>query len=327
MKKSLIALLISSVVFLSACDDKEKTQQATQEISQLKSDLEHTKTELGKANSEIVALKAQLEKVQSEFPALNVEIETIFNKKEILKHEQDPQQKDEFFNPESSVFLAVSMPKTNVEWLNNLLYDQLIKSLEARINSETDEQRSVLVEKGKERETALKLLQEKYERELSSAKEEQLPGFSEIVDSVYLWQRNNIVAFLQEQTNYNGGSRLMSWRDYLNIDKNKRIIIKLSDLLSDKSQKALHDILWRSYVNAWEEKTGDSKDMSIEKGDLTFSENFYFSDQGITFVYPPYSLGHNYILGEFELTLPWEIVNPHLPKEYQFQVSDFYSEF
>lgn len=85
MKKSLIALLISSVVFLSACDDKEKTQQATQEISQLKSDLEHTKTELGKANSEIVALKAQLEKVQSEFPALNVEIETIFNKKEILK--------------------------------------------------------------------------------------------------------------------------------------------------------------------------------------------------------------------------------------------------
>ena len=51
MKKSLLAILISSIVLLAACDDKEnqaKWQQAEQKILQLQTELKNTQDELAK---------------------------------------------------------------------------------------------------------------------------------------------------------------------------------------------------------------------------------------------------------------------------------------
>ena len=316
MKKSFIAIAISSVIFLSACDDKEKkaltaqVQQSTQEIAQLKSDLEK--------------IKGELEKAKSEFPALKVEIETIFNKEEVVKHKKEANENNEYFIEETPVHLGVSLPKTNVEWLDSLIYSDFIQNRSGEFDDKGNKISHLKVEKGKERETALNILQKEFDAMISEAKENPTGGYTETMYSNYSSQRHNIVVFSQFYHSYMGGAHGMYSTKYLNIDTDKRAIIKLSDLLSEKEQETLKENLWNRYFEYWQQLLGDNSEPFATKAELVFSDEFYFSDAGLTFVYAPYALGP-FVMGEIELTLGWEEVNQYLPKEYQRQIG--YSEF
>lgn len=332
MKKSFIAIAISSVIFLSACDDKEKNaltaqvQQSTQEVSQLKSDLEKTKAELDKASKELVVLKAEAEKAKSAFPALRVEIETLFDKKEVVKHKKDPNSDDEFFREETPIHLGITMPKTSVKWLNVLLYNHFIQNWGGEFDAQGNKVLPPKVEKGKERETALKILQKQFDAMIADAKENPAIGYMEVMNSHYVYQRNNLVVFSQFHNSYTGGAHGMYSTRYLNIDTDKQVIIKLSDLLSEKEQATLKETLWNHYVEEWKQLSGDNSDPFTTKADLTFSDEFYFSESGITFVYPPYALGP-FVMGEIELTLYWDEIRAFLPKEYQYRTDNIDSEY
>ncbi len=322
MKKSFIAIAISSVIFLSACDDKEKNaltaqvQQSTQEISQLKSDLEKTKAELDKASKELVDLKAEAEKAKSAFPSLKVEIEKLFDKKDVVKHKKDPNSDDEFFREETLVQVGITLPKTNIEWLDTLIYNEFIQNWSGEFDAQGNKIPVPKVEKGKERETALKVIQKQFDAMIADAKENPAIAYTEVMNSNYVYQRNNLVVFSQFYNSYTGGAHGMYSTTYLNIDTDKQAIIKLSDLLSEKEQAALKETLWNRYVDEWALLSGDNSEPFSAKAELTFSEEFYFSESGITFVYPPYALGP-FVMGEIELTLYWGEINEFLPKEYQ----------
>ncbi|AUI65094.1 MULTISPECIES: RsiV family protein [Glaesserella] len=331
MKKSLIALLVSSVFLLSACDDKEKNalmaqvQQSTQEVTQLKSDVEKAKTELADANKSIAELTVQVEKAKSVFPALKVEIETIFDKKEIVKHKKDPNEENDFFREETPVQLGVTMPKTNVEWINELIYAEFIQNWGRSFDAQGNKVPPAKADKGKEKEMALTILQKQLNEMIASAKEDSAIALTEVLESNYLWQRNNLVLFSQVHQSYTGGAHGMHWVRYLNIDVDKRIILTISDLFSEKNQNAIQEKLWNRYVEQWYEMTGE-KETFTAKADFELSGEFYFSEEGLTFAYPPYSLGP-YAMGDIYLTLYWDEINPYLAKEYQQTSSRINAEF
>lgn len=318
MKKSLIAIAISSVIFLSACNDKEKSDSTTQ--------AQQSTSELAQLKSELAQTKAELENVKSQFPALKVEIETIFDKKEVVKHTRGPGEEEEYFIDATPVQLGVTIPKTNVTWLNDLLYTKFVQDWGIEFDERGNPISYPKIEKGKEREMALNILQKMFEAMLADGKANPSLGYTEVMNSNYVSQRNNIVTFSQFHNSYTGGAHGMYHTEYLNIDTDKRKIISLSDLFSPQEQVALKENLWNQYVDEWYKLTGDNSQPFVYKQDLVFSEQFYFSDFGITFVYAPYEVGP-FAMGEIEVSLSWHEINDYLPKEYQQQINYIESDF
>ncbi|MDG6828962.1 DUF3298 domain-containing protein [Glaesserella parasuis] len=287
--------------FLSACDDKEKNTLAAQ---------------VQQSAQEIFQLKSELEKAKSAFPTLKVEIETLFDKKEVVKHKKDPNESDEFFREKTPVHLGITLPKTNIEWLDALIYHDFIQNWSGEFDAQGNKISPPKVEKGKELEMVLKAIQKQFDVMIAEAKEYPAIGYTEVMNSNYVYQRNNLVVFSQFYNIYTGGAHGMYSTRYLNIDTDKQAIIKLVDLLSEKEQAALKETLWNRYVGEWMLLSGGNSEPFTAKAELIFSDEFYFSESGITFVYPPYALGP-FVMGEVELTLYWSEINEFLPKEYQ----------
>ena len=115
MKKTLVAALISSVILLTGCQDKDteaKIKQLNQTVAQLST--ENTK------------LKEQIEKT---VPAIFVENDEIFNQSEIIKH---PKSKEDYQPEETKIEYSISTIKTNIDWLNDLLWKKLTENEETK---------------------------------------------------------------------------------------------------------------------------------------------------------------------------------------------------
>lgn len=152
-----------------------------------------------------------------------------------------------------------------------------------------------------------------YQEQLQSAKEDKNIGLEFLVTTYYAGQRNNIVTFTQINYSYTGGAHSSYYTKYLNVDVNKKAVIQLGDLVSPKNQAKLRDILWE-YRGYHLNKNGNF-DGFVEKDDFFVSDQFYFTSDSITFVYPEYI---GYFSGdEIELTVSLYTINELLNPEYQ----------
>ncbi|GAB1673998.1 RsiV family protein [Mannheimia haemolytica] len=324
MKKSLLALLIGSVFLISACEDGKMTQtvlEAEKQIVQLGTELKNAQADLAKKEAEVAELsgvKAENEKLKSELEnaqqntALNVEIVKIFDKKEVIKHQVDPKQ--EFAIEESTVSAFVSLPKTNFDWLNQLLINQAYDYNEEqgrKLKNPTEE------EFKKHREAV-------YQGLVESVKTEPAIGYDDHISSAFIGQRNNIATFTMMHYTYMGGAHGMHYTQYINVDLAKKAIIGLNDLISPKNQVQLKDILWENYSSVRVDENGNYNGFA-DKKEFRISDQFYFTPHGIAFVYPPYELGA-YAEGDIEVEADWYLINKLLNSEYQRGEKDGFFE-
>lgn len=306
--KKLLLLSLSVLFVLTGCDDQTagKLLEAEKQIVQLQTDFNATQESLMKVETELRQLKPEyeaLKKSQAEFPTLRVEIVKLVDKSETLKFEKDPNE--EFAPEEGRVSLFASVPQTQVEWLNQLLWKAFMQLSFA----EAAPQEVSL--------TAYKAyLEKEYEKMVNQAKEEKPVGFSLSLSSDYGWARNHILAFSVMIESYTGGAHGTHAIHYLNIDTDKKIQIKLNDLVSPQNQEKFKALLWQSYQTNREETF-------IERKDFRIVDNFYFTGAGITFVYPLYELGP-YVEGQVEVFLSWAEANPYLNPSYQRTAKDGY---
>lgn len=324
MKKSLLALLISSVFMIAGCEDGKMTQtvlEAEKQIVQLGNELKSTKdalekkelelAELSEVKAENENLKAELEKAQKNM-ALHVEIVNIFDKKDVIKHQVDA--KEEFAITESKVSSFVSLPKTNFDWLNQLLINQAYDYNEEKgrkLKNPTEE------EFKNYRESV-------YQDLVESAKTEPAIGYDDHIYSTFVGQRNNIATFIMTSYSYAGGAHGMHYTRYINVDLDKKAEIKLNDLISQQNQAELKQILWKNYSSTRVDESGKYNGFGNEK-EFRLSEQFYFSPSGIVFVYPPYELG-SYAEGNVEVEAGWYSVNKLLNSDYQVGEKDGFFE-
>ncbi|QIM62311.1 hypothetical protein A1D29_02775 [Pasteurellaceae bacterium Orientalotternb1] len=249
MKKVLLALLMA-MFSLSGCDQKtaQKLRVAEQRVTELESELAILRTQ-----------NANLP-----FPALQVEIVEFFNRSETVNAEQVP-------TVEAQV--SVSRAKTGVEWLDLLLLKEAV--LHFRID-EVD--LYPFTEK-----KVIEFFNDLFEENKYFAKRENMTHFDDVRFS-YVGQRHHIVTFKLQRYGYAGGASTSGYEVYVNVDTNKKAVIRPEDLVAEVNAEKL----WALLDKYDEKQNGEDSDLKLSDGyyrQATYS--FYFTEYGVNFVLSP----------------------------------------
>ena len=283
MKKLLVSALAVAGLTLTGCNDEEKNalseqvKKQTQTIEQL--------------NAQVNTLQRQVLDL-AENQAIRVEPEVLFEKSESIKFDKTPSESSDDYAPESGeAKVSVKALKTNMDWLTDLLVNELIRQFtaEGKVKIENKQQ-------------FVEYLQTLYVDSVQEVKEFELIGISTNVDVEFLGQRENIATFTMGYHHYSGGAHGMYSTQFVNIDLDKKAVIRLDDVFTKAEQNKVKALLWEIYQNESRGDNGERQEPFTAKADFYLSDNFYFSQDGIVFVYPPYALGP-YAAGEKELRL------------------------
>ena len=265
MKKTLVAALISSVILLAGCQDKDteaKIKQLNQTVAQLSA--ENTK------------LKEQIEKT---VPAIFVENDEIFNQSEIIKH---PKSKEDYQPEETKIEYSISTIKTNIDWLNDLLWKKLTE------NEET---------KNISREQFVARYQTAFEEDKKEVKETPSFGISHSMWTDFIAQKEKLATFAISYYNYEGGAHGIEGNRYFTIDLTTRHILTLNDLFNEKDLPKVKTLLWEQYNNSNKEY-----EPLIGADSFNLSNNIYLDSRGVHFIYDVYEIAP-YAAGEQDLLL------------------------
>lgn len=275
MKKSIIPLIIATSL-LVACNDKEHNELSNK---------------LKQSEILVAQLQNQVKQLQEEaqtFPSLQVKIYPLFNKNKTIKFNNNE------FISEGTIDISVNIPETGIEWLDSLFIEKLYRE-NNKGNSEklTDKPTKKIL---------LQQFENIYSEFVKEMNEYPVIEYSYEKTFEYIGQRNNIITFLDSTYYFGGGAHGIYHLNYFSIDTNKRTIISLSDIVSKKEQEKLKNILWQNYID---NHSDENKETFTSQEDFYISESFYFTMEGIKFVYPPYALGP-YAAGDITLTAYWE---------------------
>ena len=265
MKKTLVAALISSVILLTSCQDKdteEKIKQLNQTVAQLSA--ENTK------------LKEQIEKT---VPAIFVENDEIFNQSEIIKH---PKSKEDYQPEETKIEYSISTIKTNIDWLNDLLWKKL---------TENEEMKNI------SREQFVARYQTAFEEDKKEVKETPSFGISHSMWTDFIAQKEKLATFAISFYDYEGGAHGIEGNRYFTIDLTTRHILTLNDLFNEKDLPKVKTLLWEQYNNSNKEY-----EPVIGVDSFNLSNNIYLDSKGVHFIYDVYEIAP-YAAGEQDLLL------------------------
>ena len=276
MKKTFISALILTALFtVTGCEDKEAKatiEQQTQTIAQL--------------TAENTQLKAEKEKAEKVIPAIFAEKDVIFEKVEKIKYSKS--QERWFSSDEGEVNISLLGLKTNVAWLNDLLWSELVKNDFGENVSKTRDQ---MLSKYK---TIWNDVKESLE------KEPEL-GFSRNTWMMFVGQKEKLATFAIRYYSYTGGAHGLGGSEYLTIDMTTHKVLTLSDIIEQKKLPEVKELLWSFYTDYGRIK---DEEAFTKKTDFDVSKNFYLAHDGIHFIYHEYEIA-SYAAGEQDLVIPW----------------------
>lgn len=276
MKKTLISALILTALFTATgCEDKEAKAtiaQQTQTIAQL--------------TAENTQLKAEKEKAEKVIPAIFAEKDVIFEKVEKIKYSKS--QERLFSSDEVEIDISLLGLKTNIDWLDELLWSELVKKEFGEDAPKTREQ--VLTEY----KTIWNDVKESLE------KEPEL-GFSRNSWMLFVGQKEKLATFAVRYYSYTGGPHGVGGDEYLTVDMSTHKVLTLSDIIDQKKLPEVKELLWRFYTRSGRIK---DEDAFTKKTDFDVSKNFYLAHDGIHFIYHEYEIA-SYAEGEQDLVISW----------------------
>ena len=276
MKKTFISALILTALFtVTGCEDKEAKatiEQQTQTIAQL--------------TAENTQLKAEKEKAEKVIPAIFAEKDVIFEKVEKIKYSKS--QERWFSSDEGEVNISLLGLKTNVAWLNDLLWSELVKNDFGENVSKTRDQ---MLSKYK---TIWNDVKESLE------KEPEL-GFSSNTWMMFVGQKEKLATFAVRYYSYTGGPHGVGGNVYLTVDMTTHKVLTLSDIIEQKKLPEVKELLWSFYTDYGRIK---DEEAFTKKTDFDVSKNFYLAHDGIHFIYHEYEIA-SYAAGEQDLVIPW----------------------
>ena len=276
MKKTFISALILTALFTATgCEDKEAKAtiaQQTQTIAQL--------------TAENTQLKAEKEKAEKVIPAIFAEKDVIFEKVEKIKYSKS--QERWFSSDEGEVNISLLGLKTNVAWLNDLLWSELVKNDFGENVSKTRDQ---MLSKYKTIWNDVKA---------SLEKEPEL-GFARHAWMVFVGQKEKLATFAVRYYSYTGGPHGVGGNVYLTVDMTTHKVLTLSDIIDQKKLPEVKELLWSFYTDSGRIK---DEEAFTKKTDFDVSKNFYLAHDGIHFIYHEYEIA-SYAAGEQDLVIPW----------------------
>ena len=276
MKKTFISALILTALFTATgCEDKEAKAtiaQQTQTIAQL--------------TAENTQLKAEKEKAEKVIPAIFAEKDVIFEKVETIKYSKS--QERWFSIDEGEVSISLLGLKTNIDWLDELLWSELVKKEFGENAPKTrDQVRS-------EYQTILN------DVKASLEKEHEL-GFSRNAWMTFVGQKEKLATFAIRYYSYTGEPHGVGGSEYLTVDMTTHKVLTLSDIIEQKKLPEVKELLWSFYTDDGRIK---DEEAFTKKTDFDVSKNFYLAHDGIHFIYHVYEIA-SYAEGEQDLVIPW----------------------
>ena len=178
--------------------------------------------------------------------------------------------------------------KTNVAWLNDLLWSELVKNDFGENVSKTRDQ---MLSKYK---TIWNDVKESLE------KEPEL-GFSSNTWMMFVGQKEKLATFAIRYYSYTGGAHGLGGSEYLTIDMTTHKVLTLSDIIEQKKLPEVKELLWSFYTDDGRIK---DEEAFTKKTDFDVSKNFYLAHDGIHFIYHEYEIA-SYAAGEQDLVIPW----------------------
>lgn len=125
----------------------------------------------------------------------------------------------------------------------------------------------------------------------------------------YLGQNYNLASFELFTFSYSAGAAHgMYHREYVVFDLVNKKHVTVADLINKGSESTVVERLY-NYNQSWLEAHNITQDK------LTLSDNFYYGNEGIVFVYSLYELA-SYAEGLSELTLPYDQASDVIKPEY-----------
>ncbi|OOS00091.1 DUF3298 domain-containing protein [Canicola haemoglobinophilus] len=248
-----------------------------------------------------IAIIALLSACQDqEIKNLQVNTITLFNKEESIVY---PASTDELSPKKGIITVRGELSETGIEWLDQLLIKSTYNLIDSQENIKKD---------NPTKQDLIKKFQQIYDELANQAKESSAFGIAFELESYYTEQYHHIITFMNSLYSFYGGPHPFRNAYYQNIDINKRKVIEVNDIVSQHQQEKLKEILWKDYNHILIQKNIDNY---IAKEDFTISKQFYFDDNGITFVYQPYEL-LPYAYGYTILVVGWEQIQDIINPEY-----------
>ncbi|OOF55784.1 RsiV family protein [Rodentibacter myodis] len=289
MKKTLISAVILTALFTAGCQDKEtqaEIEWLNQRVAQLTEENKQLQLDLLANN---LLSKERL-------PAIFTEEDVVFKKAETIKY---PPSKEDYVLEEGRIEYAISTLKTNIDWLNTLLWQELTRKAE---NVPT-------------REQLIAGYQQDFEQTRKEMLKEPSIGFNLHRWVGFLGQKEKLATFFVGFYDYTGGAHGIGGNHYFTIDLTTHKILKLSDLFDEQTLPKLKALLWERYTeygNVKEDEVFTSKD------NFNVSENIYLDSEGVHFIYGVYEI-QPYAAGEQDLTLEWwrlmELLKPDFKQQ------------
>ena len=128
--------------------------------------------------------------------------------------------------------------------------------------------------------------------------------------------QDSLLTYVITRSSYTGGAHGIYMSTFLNLDLRTLAPIRLDDLFVNDYKEQLTDLLWNQLMADNKVATRQElEDMGyVTTGDLTPTENFYLSKDGITFYYNVYDIAP-YVMGPVKITLPYEMMQHLLSDE------------
>jgi hypothetical protein len=124
-----------------------------------------------------------------------------------------------------------------------------------------------------------------------------------------VWDAMGVLCVSVEDESYTGGAHPNTYVGYYNFDCKTGNVIKLNDIFLPGYQKVLLKKLQAFKLENTDNGAGDC----IYADTIPLTENFYLTDQGITFFYNQYEIAP-YVCGTFEFQIDWadiqNLINP-----------------
>lgn len=296
MQKQLITtMMLVAGVLLSGCEDKaqqEKIAQLTLQVSQLTAQ----NTALENALKEEKVLREAI------IPVIFAEEEAIFDKSETVKFTESSEfaQKSE-----GALIYRIMGLKTNVDWLNSVLLEQLI-----RVNNTTMDNREEIHVTTQEQLIAQ--LQQAYDADKKDVTEGAYTIERELALN-FEGQKERIATFSIDTYEFAGGAHGVGTRNYLMVDMRSHKLLTSEDIFQAGSEDKLKELIWQALTDPNYEKAMTEDESSKEKIDVT--DNIYFDDDGVHFFYNVYQIGP-YAAGVYDLLINWRELAPLLKPEF-----------
>ena len=201
MKKLLVSALAVAGLTLTGCNDEEKNalseqvKKQTQTIEQL--------------NAQVNTLQRQVLDL-AQHQAIQVEPEVLFQKSEVISPTKGTD--DTSIN---KVEFDITMLKTNLDWLNALLLNEVITSFNVE-GAPKIENKQQFIER----------LEKDMAEILKEAREYEILAAETRVGMEYLGQRENLATFTLHYYGYSGGAHGMYSTHFVNVDLDKKAIIR-----------------------------------------------------------------------------------------------------